>query len=478
LFVEPGFPGRPLFEPELPGNPFVDPGVLLLGGNVDVPGLLLLLLFGVVDVPGFENGLLLKGLLLLLLEGVWLELLFGLVNGLENGLVDVFDEVDGVGAEIPTLGCCVGPAVVLPLHRPNVQVSPMPHMLLHDPQLSLSLVRSAHPPKQRVCPCAHEHFPLTHDDPPPVHGFAQRPQFQLSDVVSMQLPLQYVRLDAHFETQLPALHFWSCGHALPHVPQLMLSVSVKAHDCPHSVCPASTSQSHRPCTHCVLLLHALPQEPQLELSDVVSTHEVMHSVSPDAHAETHLPCEHRSPVGHGLPHPPQFFASALRLLHVLPQSVCPVPHAQLPMRQVAPPPHWTPQPPQLLRSVSVFTHATPQNVRLSLGHDSVHTPLTQGTPCGHPPHASVFDDDFFEEHPDVGKSVAAATATTASTMDDRTRLLVWFDMTSGRTQQAGCLPSSSGHSWRKGARRGVRTWTRTASRTARTPRSSGRRRTP
>jgi hypothetical protein len=127
-----------------------------------------------------------------------------------------------------------------------------------------------------------------------VQGAAQWPQFQLSEVVSTQLPLQYVRFDAHFETQLPALHFWSSGHALPHVPQFSLSVSVTAHTCPHSVCPASASHPHRLFTHCKLLPHVLPQDPQFELSEVVSTHPPMpHSVSLFAHALTHLPCEQR-----------------------------------------------------------------------------------------------------------------------------------------------------------------------------------------
>jgi hypothetical protein len=91
----------------------------------------------------------------------------------------------------------------------------------------------------------------------------------------------------------------------------------------------------------------------------------------------------------------------------------------------------------------VFTHAVPQNVRLEVGHESVHAPLTQAAPCGQPPHASV-PEDFFEEHPGMGRSAAAATASAAARIDDRTRLLLWFDMTSVRPQQAGCLSSSSG----------------------------------
>jgi hypothetical protein len=174
-----------------------------------------------------------------------------------------------------------------------------------------------------------------------VHTLAQLPQFQLSDWVSRQLPLQYFRLDAHFETHMPAWHFWSCGHALPHEPQFWLSATTEAHCCPQSVSPASASQLHRPPMHSVLPPQVLPQEPQLPLSVVVSTHPpLLHKVSPFAHAETQLPCEQTSLVGHALPHEPQFFPSALRLLQVFPQSVCPVTQAQLPSWQVAPPPHW------------------------------------------------------------------------------------------------------------------------------------------
>jgi hypothetical protein len=258
----------------------------------------------------------------------------------------------------------------------------------------------------------------------------------------MQLPLQYFSVDAHFDTHVPAWHFWSCGHALPQEPQFRVSVSGETQFCEHSISPASGSHPHRPPVHCVLPAHVLPQEPQFELSDDVSMHPPLpHSVSPAAHAETHLPCEQRSPVGHGLPHPPQFFASALRLLQTLPQSVCPVPQTQLPPWHVAPPPHWTSQSPQLFGSVCVFTHAVPQKVRLALGHDSEQTPLMQAAPCGQPPQASVPEDflEFLEEHPGMGRKVAVATASAPSRIDDRTRLLVWFAMTNGHPSKPGAL---------------------------------------
>ncbi len=57
----------------------------------------------------------------------------------------------------------------MPAQLPSVQLCPTEHMFAHDPQLSLSLLRSAHPPRQRVCPWAHAHFPLTQEEPGAVH---------------------------------------------------------------------------------------------------------------------------------------------------------------------------------------------------------------------------------------------------------------------------------------------------------------------
>jgi len=72
--------------------------------------------------------------------------------------------------------------------------------------------------KQSVWPCGHAHLPATHAAPPE-HTLLHIPQFQLSPVVSMQLPLQYVLSGVQRETHLLAAHIWSCGHMVLHPPQ-------------------------------------------------------------------------------------------------------------------------------------------------------------------------------------------------------------------------------------------------------------------
>jgi hypothetical protein len=247
----PGFPVSPLGEPGVvvPGKGDV-PGLLPCVPGV-VPGFVKGFVPGLEPwfVPGFVNGLVfwfVPGFVNGFVVGLP-ELLFGLFSGLLlNGLPRLV-EVVGAGLLKPVVGCCccVGPAVAEFTQRPSEQVSPMVHMFVHDPQFSRSFERSAHPAKQKLSPCGHEHFPLTHDELP-VHGFPQLPQFQLSVSGSMQLPLQYFLSDVHLDTHVPAWHFWSCGHALPQAPQFWLSVAAEVQlFWPHSVCPASASQPHR-----------------------------------------------------------------------------------------------------------------------------------------------------------------------------------------------------------------------------------------
>jgi hypothetical protein len=129
---------------------------VVLPGNVVVPGLLPAVLgfvngFAPWFVPGFVNGLVpwfvpgfVNGLVLWFVPG----LVKGLLAGLPNGLL-----VETVGEGVPKpVFAWVGPAVAELMQRPNWQTCPMPHMLVHEPQLSRSLERSAHPAKQEVSP--------------------------------------------------------------------------------------------------------------------------------------------------------------------------------------------------------------------------------------------------------------------------------------------------------------------------------------
>jgi hypothetical protein len=102
-------------------------------------------------LPGFANGFVPPGFA----NGLVLGLVPGLVAGPANGFVNGLAEVVGAGVVTPTLGSVEPPppAVALLTQRPNVQLSPMPQKLPHDPQFSRSLERFAHVAKQKVCPC-------------------------------------------------------------------------------------------------------------------------------------------------------------------------------------------------------------------------------------------------------------------------------------------------------------------------------------
>jgi hypothetical protein len=96
-----------------------------------------------------------------------------------------------------------GVDVVPPAQMPLWHPWPKLHTVPHAPQFILSLARLVHPTVHLVWPCGHAHWPAVHDAPP-VHTVLQAPQFQLSVCVSMQLALQYVLPDEHFDTHWPA----------------------------------------------------------------------------------------------------------------------------------------------------------------------------------------------------------------------------------------------------------------------------------
>lgn len=74
---------------------------------------------------------------------------------------------------------------------------------------------------------------------------------------------------------VPLVHVSDVAHALPHVPQLLLSVCVSTHDPEQSV---PVPHWHALLTHVAPLGHALPHVPQLDESLVVSTHIPPHTV--------------------------------------------------------------------------------------------------------------------------------------------------------------------------------------------------------
>jgi hypothetical protein len=102
----------------------------------------------------------------------------------------------------------------------------------------------------------------------------------------------------HEATQPPATQTFCGPHALPHAPQLRLSLCVFAqYGVPPSgwqpVCPAEQPAPHLPTTHDSSGLHALPQAPQLKLSLFVLVQKpppsTAHVSSPAAHTDTQVP---------------------------------------------------------------------------------------------------------------------------------------------------------------------------------------------
>lgn len=93
---------------------------------------------------------------------------------------------------------------------------------------------------------------------------------------------------SHRETHFPELQYWSCGHVLPHEPQLESSLCRLAQvEVPQSVRPVP--HTHWPDAQCMSVPQVVPQLPQLELSVLGSTHELWHAISSGPHLDAHFP---------------------------------------------------------------------------------------------------------------------------------------------------------------------------------------------
>jgi hypothetical protein len=146
-----------------------------------------------------------------------------------------------------------------------------------------------------------------------------------------------VHVAGAFATQVPLLQLVPDGHAVPHVPQLPLSLNRFTQAVPQRISPLG--QTHIPLTQVCAAAHVLPQAPQL-------------------------------------------FTSLNRLTQVVPQRDSPVPHEQLPPTQaVVGEAHFRPQAPQLAGSVLRSTQLDPQAVRVP-EQENVQAPFEhQGVPA-------------------------------------------------------------------------------------------------
>ena len=114
-----------------------------------------------------------------------------------------------------------------------------------------------------------------------VHVVAQSPQFVGSIAVSAQLVAPLVvhvaRGGAQVVPHAPPEHTWPAGHAVPHAPQLALSVWRFVHTPEQTVRPALHDATHSPAVHALPGGHARSQRPQCASSVSRSRHAAPHA---------------------------------------------------------------------------------------------------------------------------------------------------------------------------------------------------------
>jgi hypothetical protein len=160
---------------------------------------------------------------------------------------------------------------------------------------------------------------------------------------------------------------------LPQAPQLRVSVWVLTHiaGIPQAVEPMG--HRHTPITQPWPAGHALPHEPQLALSVCVST-QVCAAPMPQivrgaVQSTRHAPAMQLCPIGQALPQAPQLALSVCVFTQAPPQVICPIGQVQTPAIQVCPAEHALPQPPQLALSVCVSMHI-PEHAVCPIGQDT------------------------------------------------------------------------------------------------------------
>jgi hypothetical protein len=228
-------------------------------------------------------------------------------------------------------------------------------------------------------PAGHEHVPAWQVRPP-VHALPHIPQLLLSVWTSRQVGVPPTSHSSRGATQVerhaPAMQAWPAGHALPHIPQLLLSVCVSMHDCApmtvQRVWPAGHIGGWQvDATHESPAAQAFPQAPQCAVLVVVLTHviaapEGVQSISPAGHtrAATHAPAAQRWLAIHALLHAPQLLMSVCVLTQPPPHAVSPAMHmtcgAHTPARQTSLAAQARSQAPQCAGLVCVSVQPPPQ----------------------------------------------------------------------------------------------------------------------
>jgi hypothetical protein len=254
-----------------------------------------------------------------------------------------------VSTQAPAMPHEVSPVGHPPVHVPPTHWLPGPQRVPQPPQSFGSVLVSTQAVPHIVVPVPHVHM-LETQLAPFGHAVPQPPQFCGSLVSLTQALLQSVSPVPHEVVQTPAEHTWFAPHLLPQEPQLSGSLWV-----------------------------AVPHEPQLALSVCSFTQAPPHWVSPAVQLSVHLPFAQTCPGPHWLLHAPQSSMSVCSLTHAPLQAVSPVGQLQLPPWHVAPVAQTVPHEPQLALSVCSFTQALPHWVR-PVPHVDMHAPFEQTLP--------------------------------------------------------------------------------------------------
>ncbi len=203
---------------------------------------------------------------------------------------------------------------------PPQQFVPAAHVVLHKPQLLLSVDLSTQTPLQTLRGET-QHIPPAHDTPMP-HAWPQLPQLLGSLLKSVQTgPLVVVHMFGVPAPQLtvhaPPVHVAEplpcgdgAGHFVPHPPQLFGSLAV-ATQVPdgHNFGVAAGHAGHIPPEQLVPGSQCWPHDPQLLLSVNVSVHPLLQPENPGRHPP-HMFCALQAvPRGHLFPHVPQLLTS-------------------------------------------------------------------------------------------------------------------------------------------------------------------------
>ena len=305
------------------------------------------------------------------------------------------------------------------------------HARPHAPQLAALVSRSvsqpfgAMPSQSPVfaSQCTMVHAPPTHpsvDTCGSAQTVPQAPQFVGSMEVRVQnavTPVPHVARPApQVVPHAPAEHTWPAEHAMPQLPQLVLSVRVSVSQ-PSLGTPLQSAKpaahppvgiTHAPATHdCADTCgraHAAPHAPQFAVEVCVSVSQPFGATPSQSPKEglqrttVHIPAVHPSTVVFGsaqtAPQPPQLLGS----MRVSAQRVTPpspphvtrggaqvVPHA--PPEHTCPAPHVVPHAPQLALSVCRFAQLAPHTVSPAPQFGR-HVPAEHAWPAGQcVPHA-------------------------------------------------------------------------------------------